>query len=131
MRAPPPACAHDVHTAVQLRVAAVLAWIKAELPGTVKFILQPAEEGPPQREEAGASLRAKEGRGVVPEARRDFRTPHILRNGCWGRGWFMRQFRLASARPSLASLTWQAYASPADDHLSSYRSLLNVARSRP
>jgi amidohydrolase len=55
------ACGHDVHTAVQLGVAAVLAAMKAELPGTVKFIFQPAEEGPPVGEEGGASLMVKEG----------------------------------------------------------------------
>ena len=35
--------------------------MKAELPGTVKFIFQPAEEGPPPGEEGGASLMVKEG----------------------------------------------------------------------
>ncbi|MDD9948116.1 MAG: amidohydrolase, partial [candidate division Zixibacteria bacterium] len=38
------ACGHDVHTAVQLGVASVLAEMKDDLPGTVKFIFQPAEE---------------------------------------------------------------------------------------
>jgi amidohydrolase len=55
------ACGHDSHTAVQLGVASVLAAMKAELPGTVKFIFQPAEEGPPPGEEGGASLMVKEG----------------------------------------------------------------------
>jgi amidohydrolase len=55
------ACGHDVHTAVQLGVAAVLAAVKADLPGTVKFIFQPAEEGAPPGEEGGASLMVKEG----------------------------------------------------------------------
>ena len=55
------ACGHDIHTAVQLGVANVLAAMKAELPGTVKFIFQPAEEGPPAGEEGGASLMVKEG----------------------------------------------------------------------
>jgi len=55
------ACGHDVHTAVQLGVASVLTAMKAELPGTVKFIFQPAEEGPPPGEEGGASLMVKEG----------------------------------------------------------------------
>lgn len=43
------ACGHDVHTAVQLGVASVLASMREDLPGTVKFIFQPAEEGPPDR----------------------------------------------------------------------------------
>jgi amidohydrolase len=55
------ACGHDIHTAVQLGVASVLTAMKAELPGTVKFIFQPAEEGPPPGEEGGASLMVKEG----------------------------------------------------------------------
>ena len=55
------ACGHDIHTAVQLGVASVLSAMKAELPGTVKFIFQPAEEGPPPGEQGGASLMVKEG----------------------------------------------------------------------
>jgi amidohydrolase len=55
------ACGHDIHTAVQLGVATVLTAMKAELPGTVKFIFQPAEEGAPPGEEGGASLMVKEG----------------------------------------------------------------------
>jgi amidohydrolase len=55
------ACGHDVHTAVQLGVATILAGMKAELPGTVMFIFQPAEEGPPQGEDGGARLMMKEG----------------------------------------------------------------------
>ncbi|HEX7219676.1 MAG TPA: M20 family metallopeptidase [Burkholderiales bacterium] len=38
------ACGHDVHTVIALGVAAVLAQLKNELHGTVKFIFQPAEE---------------------------------------------------------------------------------------
>jgi amidohydrolase len=55
------ACGHDVHTAVQLGVATVLTAMKADVPGTVKFIFQPAEEGVPAGEEGGASLMVKEG----------------------------------------------------------------------
>jgi len=55
------ACGHDVHTAVQLGVASVLAELKADLPGTVVFVFQPAEEGPPAGEEGGAELMLKEG----------------------------------------------------------------------
>lgn len=55
------ACGHDVHTAVQLGVASVLASLRDELPGTVKFIFQPAEEGPPPGEEGGAELMVAEG----------------------------------------------------------------------
>src|SRR4051812_32015491 len=40
------ACGHDAHTAILMATAEVLAGLKDELPGTVKFIFQPAEEGP-------------------------------------------------------------------------------------
>jgi amidohydrolase len=55
------ACGHDAHVAILLGVAEVLAGMRAELPGTVKFIFQPAEEGAPQGEEGGAELMVKEG----------------------------------------------------------------------
>jgi len=55
------ACGHDIHVAVQLGVAAVLASMKDQVPGTVQFIFQPAEEGPPPGEEGGAQLMLKEG----------------------------------------------------------------------
>jgi len=61
------ACGHDVHTAVGLGVAAVLAGMRDELPGTVKFLFQPAEEGPPPGEEGGAELMIAEG--VLDEPR--------------------------------------------------------------
>ena len=64
------ACGHDVHTAVMLGVASVLAPLRDRLPGTVMFIFQPAEEGPPAGEEGGAKLMLKEGlfRDVRPNA---------------------------------------------------------------
>jgi amidohydrolase len=55
------ACGHDIHVAVQLGVASVLAGMRDRLPGTVLFIFQPAEEGPPPGEEGGAKLMLKEG----------------------------------------------------------------------
>lgn len=55
------ACGHDIHTSVQLGVASVLALLRDQIPGTVKFIFQPAEEGPPPGEEGGASLMLEEG----------------------------------------------------------------------
>ena len=55
------ACGHDVHTAVLMGVAQVLTAMRDQLPGSVKFIFQPAEEGPPEGEEGGASLMIKEG----------------------------------------------------------------------
>ncbi len=55
------ACGHDIHTAVGLGTASVLADVRAELPGTVVFVFQPAEEGPPEGEEGGAPLMLEEG----------------------------------------------------------------------
>ncbi len=55
------ACGHDTHVAILMGVAEVLSAMKADLPGTVKFIFQPAEEGPPQGEKGGAELMVKEG----------------------------------------------------------------------
>ena len=40
------ACGHDNHMAIQLGAATVLAKMRDRLPGTVKLIFQPAEEGP-------------------------------------------------------------------------------------
>jgi amidohydrolase len=55
------ACGHDAHVAIMMGVAEVLAGMREQLPGTVKFIFQPAEEGPPPGEEGGAPLMIKEG----------------------------------------------------------------------
>jgi amidohydrolase len=55
------ACGHDAHVAILLGVAEVLSGMRAELPGTVKFLFQPAEEGAPEGEEGGAKLMVEEG----------------------------------------------------------------------
>jgi amidohydrolase len=55
------ACGHDVHTTVGLGTAELLAKHRAEIPGTVMFIFQPAEEGAPRGEEGGAKLMLQEG----------------------------------------------------------------------
>lgn len=55
------ACGHDSHVAILMGVAEVLASMKADLEGTVKFIFQPAEEGVFDAEIAGAELMVKEG----------------------------------------------------------------------
>jgi amidohydrolase len=55
------ACGHDGHTAILLGVARVLAGVRTELPGTVLFIFQPAEEGAPEGELGGAPLMLEQG----------------------------------------------------------------------
>jgi amidohydrolase len=55
------ACGHDSHMAILMGVAEVLAGMKADLHGTVKFIFQPAEEGLPPGEKGGAEQMVKEG----------------------------------------------------------------------
>ena len=55
------ACGHDTHVAMLMGTAEVLAGMKDKLKGTVVFIFQPAEEGPPAGEEGGAPLMVKEG----------------------------------------------------------------------
>lgn len=55
------ACGHDSHMAILLGTAEVLASVKNDIKGTVKFIFQPAEEGAPDGEEGGAALMVKEG----------------------------------------------------------------------
>ena len=53
------ACGHDGHTAMLMGVAEVLAGLRAQFPGTVKFIFQPAEEGRSRHEDIGKPVGAK------------------------------------------------------------------------
>ena len=55
------ACGHDTHVAILMGVAEILSELKSSLKGTVVFIFQPAEEGPPEGEQGGADLMIKEG----------------------------------------------------------------------
>jgi len=55
------ACGHDVHTAIMLGVASLFADMREELSGTMLFIFQPAEEGPPEGEDGGAKMMLDEG----------------------------------------------------------------------
>lgn len=55
------ACGHDTHVAMLMGAAEVISGLRNKLKGTVVFIFQPAEEGPPAGEEGGAELMVKEG----------------------------------------------------------------------
>lgn len=61
------ACGHDTHTAILMAVASVLAGMRERLAGSVKFIFQPAEEGPPEGERGGAELMIEQGALRDPE----------------------------------------------------------------
>jgi amidohydrolase len=55
------ACGHDAHTAILMGTAQALAALRADLPGTILFVFQPAEEGAPDGELGGAPLMLDEG----------------------------------------------------------------------
>ena len=55
------ACGHDSHVAILLGVAEALAGMREQLTGQVRFVFQPAEEGPPEGERGGANLMLDQG----------------------------------------------------------------------
>ena len=55
------ACGHDVHTSALLGVATVLTALRDQIPGTIQFIFQPAEEGAPPGMKQGADQMLAEG----------------------------------------------------------------------
>jgi amidohydrolase len=61
------ACGHDGHVAILMGVAEVLASMKAQLPGTVKLLFQPAEEKLPNAEIGGARRMLAEGAFDAPK----------------------------------------------------------------
>ena len=61
------ACGHDAHTGILMGVAEVLAGMRERIPGSVKFIFQPAEETPPIGENGGAKMMIEQGCLANPE----------------------------------------------------------------
>ena len=55
------ACGHDAHTAILMGAASALVALRKDLPGTILFVFQPAEEGAPEGERGGAPLMLEEG----------------------------------------------------------------------
>jgi amidohydrolase len=66
------ACGHDCHVAILMGVAQLLAGLRGQLRGSVKFIFQPAEELPPEGEDGGAKMMIAEGALEKPTPRAIF-----------------------------------------------------------
>lgn len=91
------ACGHDNHVAILMGAASVLSEIREQLPGTVKFVFQPAEEGAPKGEEGGAALMVREGVLKRPDVDAIFGL-HISQGGIAGTANYRPQGALASAQ---------------------------------
>jgi len=109
------ACGHDAHVAILMSVASVLAGLRAELAGSVKFIFQPAEEQPPEGEEGGAQLMIKQGalENPAPEVIFGLHVTSILPSGiiCWRSGAAMAsadRFRITvKGRQTHGAMPWR------------------------
>ena len=91
------ACGHDNHMAILLGAATVLSGLQSELPGSVKFIFQPAEEGAPKGEQGGAQLMVQEGVLRDPAVSAIFGL-HIGQQGLAGTAHFRERGFMASAQ---------------------------------
>jgi amidohydrolase len=78
------ACGHDAHTAILMGVAEMLAGMRERIPGTVKFIFQPAEETPPIGEEGGAKMMVEQGCLKNPDVDAIFGL-HVVSNDTTGK----------------------------------------------
>jgi amidohydrolase len=90
------ACGHDSHIAMLLGTAELLSKIKNEVPGTVVFLFQPAEEGTPGKEEGGAPLMIKEGALDNPKVEAVFGI-HIWSNQDLGKIYYKSEAFMASS----------------------------------
>lgn len=91
------ACGHDNHVAILLGVASVLAQVREEFAGAVKFIFQPAEEGAPKGERGGAALMIEEGVLANPTVDAMFGL-HISQGGETGEVSYRQRGTMASAQ---------------------------------
>lgn len=91
------ACGHDNHVAILMGAAEVLTGMRERLPGQVKFIFQPAEEGPPRGEEGGASLMIAQGVLTDPKPQAIFGL-HVGQHGIAGTASYRSKGFLASAQ---------------------------------
>ena len=91
------ACGHDNHVAILMGVASVLAGLRDEMPGTVKFIFQPAEEGAPPGEESGAEVMVQEGVLENPDVDAIFAL-HVFQAGTVGTASYRSGGAMASAQ---------------------------------
>ena len=91
------ACGHDNHVAILMGAAEVLAAVRDELPGTVKFLFQPAEEGPSKGENGGAKMMIEEGALQNPQVDAVVGL-HISQSDVVGRASFRSLGMMASAQ---------------------------------
>lgn len=91
------ACGHDNHVAILMGVASVLTGLREELPGAVKFIFQPAEEGAPPGEESGAEVMIREGVLENPDVDAIFAL-HVFQAGTVGVASYRSGGAMASAQ---------------------------------
>ena len=91
------ACGHDTHVAILMGAATVLKGLRDQLPGTVKFIFQPAEEGPPKGENGGARMMVQEGVLENPDVDAIFGL-HISQGGTAGTANYRPKGAMASAQ---------------------------------
>ncbi|MGH7693404.1 MAG: amidohydrolase [Gemmatimonadaceae bacterium] len=107
------ACGHDNHVAMLMGVAELLAGVRQELAGTVKFIFQPAEEGAPAGERGGAELMIEQGALESPKVDAIFGLhvfPFEVGKVVWRAGGLMAsgdQFRIVvRGRQTHGALPW-------------------------
>ncbi|HUQ27879.1 MAG TPA: amidohydrolase [Usitatibacter sp.] len=90
------ACGHDAHTAILMGVAEMLAGMRERIPGTVKFIFQPAEETPPIGEDGGAKMMVEQGCMQNPRVDAIFGL-HVVSNDTTGKIGYRSGAFMASA----------------------------------